>query len=148
MKRLVVCIFTILCILQSVNSQENKQKFSPAKFQAELEAFITKEACLTTNEANAFFPLFREMGKKQRGVYQKMRKLGFEKPKTEEECKNVIIQRDRMDMELKKIQQTYHNKFLEILPACKVFDVIKAEDRFHRRVLKKWSHNNNPTKKH
>lgn len=148
MKRLVVCIFTILCILQSVNSQENKQKFSPAKFQAELEAFITKEACLTTNEANAFFPLFREMGKKQRGVYQKMRKLGFEKPKTEEECKNVIIQRDRMDMELKKIQQTYHNKFLEILPACKVFDVIKAEDRFHRRVLKKWSHNSNPTKKH
>lgn len=148
MKRLVVCIFTVLCILQSVNSQENKQKFSPAKFQAELEAFITKEACLTTNEANAFFPLFREMGKKQRGVYQKMRKLGFEKPKTEEECKNVIIQRDRMDMELKKIQQTYHNKFLEILPACKVFDVIKAEDRFHRRMLKKWSHNNNPTKKH
>lgn len=148
MKRLIVCIFTVLCILQSVNSQENKQKFSPAKFQAELEAFITKEACLTTNEANAFFPLFREMGKKQRGVYQKMRKLGFEKPKTEEECKNVIIQRDRMDMELKKIQQTYHNKFLEILPACKVFDVIKAEDRFHRRVLKKWSHNNNPTKKH
>lgn len=148
MKRLIVCIFTILCILQSVNSQENKQKFSPAKFQAELEAFITKEACLTTNEANVFFPLFREMGKKQRGVYQKMRKLGFEKPKTEEECKNVIIQRDRMDMELKKIQQTYHNKFLEILPACKVFDVIKAEDRFHRRVLKKWSHNNNPTKKH
>lgn len=142
MKRLIVCIFTILCILQSVNSQENKQKFSPAKFQAELEAFITKEACLTTNEANAFFPQFREMGKKQRVVYQRMRKLGFEKPKTEEECKNVIIQRDKMDLELKKIQQQYHNKFFEILPACKVFDVIKAEERFHRRVLKKWSHNN------
>ena len=46
---------------------------------------------------------------------------------------------DKMDIELKRIQQQYHNKFLDILPACKVMKAIKAEDKFHRNMLKRWS---------
>lgn len=144
MKKLFIIIVLVCGMIMSASAQENKKpKFSPQKFQADLENFIKQEAKLTNHEADAFFPVFREMGHKQRVVYQRMRKLGFDKPKTEEECKNVLMQRDKMDLELKKIQQTYHNKFLEILPASKVFDVIRAEDRFHRRMLKKWSHNHN-----
>lgn len=144
MRKLV--LFTVLlwglALCVCAQSQGNKQKFSPEKFQCDLESFIKKEACLTNAEADAFFPVFREMGVKQRTVYARMRKLGHAKPKTEKECKNVIMQRDKMDLELKKIQQIYHNKFLEILSPGKVFDVIRAEDRFHRRMLKRWSHNN------
>ena len=54
-------------------------------------------------------------------------------------CDYLIKQQDKLELELKKIQQTYHNKFLEILPAGKVFDVIRAEERFHRHSLKQWS---------
>ena len=95
----------------SASAQENKKpKFSPQKFQADLENFIKQEAKLTNHEADAFFPVFREMGHKQRVVYQRMRKLGFDKPKTEEECKNVLITitvslRQLLDLKMKSFKK-------------------------------------------
>ena len=41
-----------------------------------------------------------------------------------------------MELELKSIQQTYHNKFFSVMPASKVFDVIRAEDSYHRGLLR------------
>ena len=46
--------------------------------------------------------------------------------------------RDEVELELKKIQQTYHNKFFTVISASKVFDVLRAEDRFHRRAFTNW----------
>jgi len=115
-----------------------QQKFSPEKYQADLEQYITKEACLTPQEAAAFFPLFREMQKKQRVIYNKMRDEGRIKPIDETACKKMIQKRDQVELELKSIQQTYHNKFFSVIPASKVFDVIKAEDQFHRGLFRNW----------
>ena len=70
------------------------------------------------------------------------------KPADEAECKKVVQKRDIYELELKTIQQTYHNKFFTVLPASKVYDVIIAEDRFHRRAFRNWSRNHNkPVKK-
>ncbi len=120
---------------------DEPQKFSPEKFQAEMEQFITQEACLTPEEAAKFFPLLREMHQKQRAIHQQIKKECKIKPVNEGECKKVVQKRDVYELELKNIQQTYHNKFFCVLPASKVYDVIKAEDRFHRRAFKNWSKN-------
>ena len=119
-------------------SQQNgqQQRFSPEKYQADLEQYITKEACLTPQEASAFFPLFREMQKKQRALYNKMREDVRIKPTDEAACKKMIQKRDQVELELKSIQQTYHNMFFSVMPASKVFDVIKAEDQYHRGLLR------------
>lgn len=119
-------------------SQQNRQqqRFSPEKYQADLEQYITKEACLTPQEASAFFPLFREMQKKQRALYNKMREDVRIKPTDEAACKKMIQKRDQVELELKSIQQTYHNKFFSVISASKVFDVIKAEDQYHRGLLR------------
>ena len=119
--------------------QQQQQKFSPEKFQADLEQFITKEACLTTQEAAKFFPIYKEMQAKQRTVYERQRQLGFGKPADEKGCEKNIRQRDEYDLELKRIQQTYHNKFLSVISASKLYDVINAEDRFHRQMLRGWN---------
>jgi hypothetical protein len=116
--------------------QQQQQRFSPEKYQADLEQYITKEACLTPQEASAFFPLFREMQKKQRALYNKMREDVRIKPADEAACKKMIQKRDQVELELKSIQQTYHNKFFSVMPASKVFDVIKAEDSYHRGLLR------------
>jgi hypothetical protein len=134
-------------MLLAVSAQEPKMKFSPEKFQAELEQFITNEACLTPQEATKFFPLYREMHKKQRCVYNQMKALGKIKPAEESECRKSIQKRDELELELKSIQQTYHNKFLGVLSASKVFDVIKAEDRFHRKTFRNWGNGKRPEKK-
>ena len=111
------------------------QKFSPEKFQAEMEQFITQEAGLTADEAAKFFPIYREMQQKQRAVFAKMREEGRVKPTDDASCKKLVQKRDEVELELKKIQQTYHNKFFTVLSASKVFDVLRAEDRFHRRAF-------------
>jgi len=129
----------ILLSLTVSAQEQQKQKFSPEKFQADLEQFITKEACLTPQESTRFFPLYREMLKKQRGIYNQMKALGKIKPAEEAECRKAIQKRDELELELKGILQTYHNKFLGVLSASKVFDVIKAEDRFHRKTFRNWS---------
>ena len=76
------------------------------------------------------------MQTKQRKVFDRMRQMGRIKPSTDKECKAQIRQHDDMDLELKQIQQNYHNRFFGILPASKVYDVLKAEDRFYRQSFK------------
>ena len=142
MKRLTTILFvlalTTTAMAQHFNTPQPQQpqqqqapKFSPEKFQADLEQFITKEACLTPREAAKFFP-----------IYERQRQLGWGKPADEKGCEKAIRQRDEYDLELKRIQQTYHNKFLSVISASKLYDVLKAEDRFHRQMLRGW---NNPS---
>ena len=145
-KILISCCLVFLSIL-AASAQEQPQKFSPEKFQAELEQFITNDACLTPQEATKFFPLYREMQKKQRSVYNQMRASGKIKPADEAECRKAIQKRDELELELKNIQQSYHNRFFTVLPASKVFDVIKAEDRFHRKTFRNWGNRKHPNKK-
>jgi len=142
MKRLMTILIALVLAVAAIPQYQKPQqppKFSPEKFQADLEQFITKEACLTPQEAAKFFPVYKEMQAKQRAVYDRQRQLGWGKPADEKGCEKAIRQRDEYDLELKRIQQTYHNKFLSIISASKLYDVIKAEDRFHRQMLRGWN---------
>ena len=145
MRRLLfLTVITIMIALGA--SAEEQQKFSPEKFQADLEQYIATEAGLTTEEAAKFFPLYREMQQKQRVVYNKMHEL-FKLPHDEASCKRAVQRRDQLEIELKQIAQTYHNKFLRVLPASKVIGTIVAEDKFHRRAFRKFGQRNRDSKK-
>ena len=98
MKKIVVSAVLMLMVVLGANAEE-QQKFSPEKFQADLEQFITNEAGLTTEEASKFFPLYREMQQKQRVVYNKMREL-FKIPSDEAASKRAIQRRDQYELEL------------------------------------------------
>ncbi|MBP5339769.1 MAG: hypothetical protein J6Z14_10820 [Prevotella sp.] len=142
MKRMYVCIVVALLAL-GVQAQENNQpqKFSPEKVDAELQQFITSEAKLTPQEAAKFFPVYKEMQSKQRELFNRQKDLAIKKPQDEASCQKAIRDRDTNELEMKRIQKAYHERFLEMMPASKVYDVLQAEDRFHRRMLKRWSHN-------
>lgn len=116
--------------------QSKPGKFSPEKFQAEMEQFIVKEACLTPAESSKFFPLYNEMRRKMRVVFDKQRRIERSNPTTDAACRKAIKESDDLDIELKEIQRTYHNKFMSALSPSKVFKILKAEDRFHHRMLK------------
>lgn len=81
------------------------------------------------------------MRRKQRSIHKEMRRLKRVKPATDADCIKNIRKRDEYEIEMKEIQRTYHNKFMEVLPAKKVYDVLNAEDRFHRQMFKKSAHN-------
>ena len=37
---------------------------------------------------------------------------------------------------MKQLLKTYHEKFVKMLPATTVFKILKAEDKFHRQLIK------------
>ena len=141
MKKILI---SMMLLLSGVMTQaQEARKFSPEKFQAEMEQFITKEAGLTAEEAAKFFPLYREMLQKQRAIFEKVRKEGFTKPVDDATCRKLVERRDACELEQKKIQQTYHQKFFSVISPSKVFDVLIAEERFHRRAFRNWGQGNN-----
>jgi len=129
-------LLVAMFIMVGADAQNKQCKFAPERFRAELEQYITRKACLSPKEAARFFPVYSEMLEKQRVVHDKIKKLKRNKPATEAECRNNIRQRDKLEIQIKEIQKAYHEKFMRILPAKKVYDVMKAEDRFHRQALK------------
>jgi hypothetical protein len=70
-----------------------------------------------------------------------MREL-FKIPSDEAASKRAIQRRDQYELELKQIAQTYHNKFLRVVSATKVYKTIIAEDQFHRRAFRNFGAGN------
>jgi hypothetical protein len=147
MKRYLLSIAVLLLSVMSVMAHD-PQKFSPEKFQADMEQFITKEASLTAEEAAKFFPLYREMQQKQRAVWNQMKDMGRNKPADETGCKQAVQKRDELELEQRRIIQTYHNKFFKVLPASKVYDVIIAENKFHRFAIRNFGQGQQGNRKH
>ena len=132
-KFLITLMMIVLC---SASAMAQHKGFDPVKFRADREKFITTEAHLTAAEAAAFFPLYNEMFDKQRVIYEKIRNIRRYRPVTEEKCRAAIMEMDRLEIEINELQATYHRKFLTILKPGKLFDVIQAESRFHRKAMK------------
>ena len=137
MKR-IVTISLLLIMTLMVNAQD--KRFSPEKFEADLKAYITKEASLTPQEADRVYPVFCELREKQRVIYDKMRKFGMNKPVGDEACKQAIIEYDKLNLELRQLDVDYHKKMIKLVSASKVYEIMQAENRFHRQMMKGWQH--------
>ena len=136
--RTTVLMILMLCTFGVANGQHSKRPpFNPAKFEADLEQFITVNACLSPSQAASFFPVYRQMMKKQRALFDEMRRLRMINPKDNEACEEAIRKQDELDIQIKQLQQEYHGRFLMMLPANKVLSIIKAEEKFHRQIFKK-----------
>nr|WP_302688296.1 hypothetical protein [uncultured Prevotella sp.] len=136
--RTTVLMILMLCTFGVANGQHRKRPpFNPAKFEADLEQFITVNACLSPSQAASFFPIYRQMMKKQRALFDEMRRLRMINPKDNEACEEAIRKQDELDIQIKQLQQEYHGRFLMMLPANKVLSIIKAEEKFHRQIFRK-----------
>ena len=90
------------------------------------------------------------MRKKQRMLFMKMDNYRHVDFCNNKQCENAIRSLDEIDIQMKELQQRYHVKFMNILPASKVLKVIRAEEKFHRRAFRKAAragHNGNKAKK-
>ena len=136
--RTTMLMILMLCTFGVANGQHRKRPpFNPAKFEADLEQFITVNACLSPSQAASFFPVYRQMMKKQRVLFDEMRRLRMTNPKDNEACEEAIRKQDELDIQIKQLQQEYHGRFLMMLPANKVLSIIKAEEKFHRQIFRK-----------
>lgn len=129
------CFSFIIVFCLSVCIANAQKKFDPAKFRVDLHKYITAEAHLTAAEAEKFFPLYDEMKDKQMKLHKESKGC-HKKPATEAACRSAIIKSDDIELRKKQIEKTYHLKFLNVLSASKLYDVLHAEGKFHRKVLR------------
>ena len=115
-----IILLLSLCLLYiqlPIKAQPPRGRFSPQEYAKQLESFIAQEACLTPSESNIFFPAFHEMRNKQRAINFQIREI---------KKKNDNAQATEKD---------YYT-----------LDAIQAEERFNRRMLRKFT-NGWPQKK-
>ena len=140
-KYLFVSLLMFLAAI-TASAQDNKRKphFSPEEFQAKQRAYITEKAELTTEEAEAFFPLFFELQKKKFELERNARK-DFKRQRneqmTEEECRKFVYNMADVKIEVAKLEREYTDKYLQVLSPCKVRRVQFAEGSFQRDLMKK-----------
>jgi Skp family chaperone for outer membrane proteins len=149
MKKLILLVVLLGSVLLTAGAQrkENPPKFSPEDFKKNIEAFITEEAELTPKEASQFFPLFHEMHNKQRDLNNKLFEAehdGEQKNMTEAQYKEMLTLQDNTVAQNAQIQSEYTKKFLKVMSAKKVYKAIKAETKFHRKMLRDMGNRRRP----
>ena len=131
-------VIMMMAMLTSAIAQPKGERFSPKEFRAHLEEFISKEAGLTASEGKAIFPIFHEMKEKQFKAQDKIFRLKRNGPASnasDKEFANAIQKIKNLEVEKAETEEEYYKKMCKVIPARKVFLVMRAEDKFHRRML-------------
>ena len=145
MKKVLFTIAIAISVALSATAQEHKgpdhkPRFSPEEFQAKQRAYITGQAELTPEEADKFFPLFFELQKKKFEIEHNARKDAKpprgERP-TEQQCREFAYRMADAKIETAKLEREYIDKYLQVLDACKLQRVLRAEDSFQRDLMKR-----------
>lgn len=144
MKRKILILSSLMwmCCMFQATAQEKRERISPEEFTKQMESFIVKEACLSPTEANAFFPVFHEMHKKQQGINWQIRELKkrvLPAGASDKDYYNIIKEINSLKIENAELEETYYKKMCKVVSAQKVYAAMKAEDAFHRRMLRKFS---------
>lgn len=114
-------------------------QFSPAEYWEQQKAFITENASLTPDEANAFFPIYNELQQKKRELNRETRHFMREAAAanaSEEQSLKAIEAQAETNIKIAELEKEYLQKFKKVLPATKILKVQNAEEQFNSQMLK------------
>ena len=141
-----LCTITATCYAQQNNGQKNqRQFFSPEAYNQGLEEFVKNEAGLNDEECKKFFPLMHEMMNKQREVNSQIQQVmakGFS-AKTEADYEQIITRSINLEIESRKVEQTYYKRFHSILSWKQIHKVRIALSRYSMEALRRFVPNYN-----
>ncbi len=135
---ILVLLAATTAVAQPNNNKGEKPQFNPEEFKTMMRNYVRDKACLTQAEADKLFPIYFEMKTKQMEMNGKMMKLKRQKPDcnaTTKEYSDLISQITELNVALAKLEQTYYAKMCKVVDAKKVYNVMCAEEEFHREML-------------
>lgn len=137
-KIIIILLLTIAPTLASAQNNNGKHRFSPEEYAQQCDAYITREAGLTSSEAQKFFPLFHQMKDEQRKLHESIFNL-YRKTKKQElsesEAREMLEQTNQMLKKQITIEENYQKKFLKVVSATKLIKIKIAEKKFERKTL-------------
>lgn len=140
---LFICIICMTSFTIHAQRSDNDRKERFEKFQKERTEFISKEMKLTDEESDKFWPVCNELQLKKFEVNKPLREEMGKIRRAERENKKISDADYKKLIELGAeikvkevlLEKEYFSKFMEIIPAEKVFLYQKAEQEFGRKMM-------------
>lgn len=151
MKKNIILFFSIFMSACFVMAQPQRGKFKPEEFKAKLESFVTSEAGFTQSEAQAFYPIYHEMKGKQRQLQHSIfiLKKNAATDNTSDKDYAITIQKIKdLGVEIAQLEVNYYKKMCQAISPQKVYKAMCAEDKFHRKMLEEFGHDQNRQRGH
>lgn len=144
----IITLFAIcLCVTaqqqcnQKPGNGETRREFNPELYKKDMIKFVTANADLTEAEAASVFPIINELHEKQHNLMRQHKEMmlqGMSDNLSEAEYEKMITKSTEIDVEIKKLDQTYFNKLHSVLSWKKIYAVRIALNRFQMEALKRF----------
>lgn len=131
----IIIVLTLLLAIPATAQENRRPRFNPEEFNMKMQAFIAQKACLTPEESEKVFPIYLKMKEKQRELKHQEIKLKKQCLSSEKECLNTLDRIVDLHEQFAKIEENYYKKMCKVIPAKKVYNIMLAEDAFHREML-------------
>ena len=139
-KRLTTTIFFLSAFMYSSFAEEKKQERLEELFQERTE-YICSKMGLTLEEKEKFIPLYEEFQQKRMSLYEKDNLFHLKKKKdkfyTEEDYREINEFYTNEKLNNATLDKIYYEKFREILPESKIFNMFQAEKTYRHDLLKR-----------
>lgn len=142
MKPLLKILFAIFITLPAFAQEDELQTTVDPKVEAKVRAahiaYITDQLALTPEEAEKFWPIYREFSEKRRGLRHELREMkrNPDPKKTQAENDEEIVKKQ---FEVKQnelnLEKDYSGRLLKVISAQKLRTLPDAERRFRQMIL-------------
>jgi hypothetical protein len=103
------------------------------KIEAARIAYITEQLQLTPEEAEKFWPIYREFAQKRREIRQQLREARVSNPdQTDEELVDQQFKAKQKELDLEK---DYSGRLIKVISAQKLRSLPQAERKFRQMIL-------------
>ncbi len=148
MKRnfILLCSIMLLFALLTTTATAQKRKVNMADFEKRKMEFIAKEAGLTQEEADRYFPIYNELSKKKFELHRQHRERVDELKRNNRNMSDAeykkILDND-VEIRLKEVEydKEYSGKFEKALPPEKLYKAQQAERKFLQNEVTKFRGN-------
>jgi hypothetical protein len=141
MKNILTLLMSLL-VFSAVVAQEEELEKPDVKAQEKIKAariaFITERLGLTPDEAEKFWPIYREFSQKRQDLkkqFKEDRKNPDPAKTTEENEKESLELGLKLKQQELDLEKDYSGRLLNVVPAQKIMALRKAEDDFRRILL-------------
>ena len=140
-KKLTTTIFFLSALIYSSFAEEKKQERLDELLQERTE-YICSKIGLTPEEKEKFIPLYIEFQKKRMSMYEKdnlfhCKKNKEKKSYTEEDYREMNEFYTNEKLNNATLDKVYYEKFREILPESKIYNMFQAERAYKHDLIKR-----------
>lgn len=132
-----IVFFCLVAFSAAAQDDEDLPQQEPKvreKIEAARIAYITDQLALTPEEAEKFWPIYREFAQKRREIRREMRDVGrnTDSDRTDQEIVDQQFKARQKELDLEK---DYSGRLLKVISAQKLSSLPQAERRFRQMIL-------------